>query len=262
MIVQMMAFKPFAILLPVASSWHSLTTDHTGDGNGYFMPVNASIQPSAFYVDTVRGLYGGSTYEFAARIINVILSSTYNNNAIQPNLTFTISRTDGPILQTYNSGNIPSTASQQWNQYGFFFTAPPGVNDIFLRMVNNAPGGCGNDLALDDITFRDCGPQLTPVVTGFNTTTLNLCENIAANYPLSCTVSAGFINPVFQCQIRFNNGVWTDVAGANSSSYNLNILAGAPTGGYEYRLAVEEGNFGTLQCRISSSPILHNINVS
>jgi len=154
MIVQMMAFIPFAILLPVASSWHSLTTDHTDDGNGYFMLVNASIQPSAFYVDTVRGLCGGSTYEFGAWIINVILSSTYNNNAIQPNLTFTISRTDGPILQTYNSGNIPSTASQQWNQYGFFFTAPPGVNDIFLRMVNNAPGGCGNDLALDDITFR------------------------------------------------------------------------------------------------------------
>jgi len=87
MIVQMMAFIPFAILLPVASSWHSLTTDHTDDGNGYFMLVNASIQPSAFYVDTVRGLCGGSTYEFGAWIINVILSSTYNNNAIQPNLT-------------------------------------------------------------------------------------------------------------------------------------------------------------------------------
>src|SRR5688572_12429748 len=48
------------------NSWHSLAGDHTGHGSGYFMLVNASIQPSAFYVDTVRGLCGSSTYEFAA----------------------------------------------------------------------------------------------------------------------------------------------------------------------------------------------------
>lgn len=243
-----------------SNSWHSLTADHTGDGNGYFMLVNASIQPSAFYVDTVRGLCGGSTYEFAAWIMNVIRTTACNNNTIQPNLTFTISRTDGTILQTYNSGSIPSTPNPQWNQYGFFFTTPPGVNDIVLRMVNNAPGGCGNDLALDDITFRPCGPQLTPSVTGLNTNTLSLCEGIASNYILTCALSAGFINPDFQWQRRINNGPWIDITGANNVVYPLNILQGTAVGLYEYRLAVAEaGNIASVQCRITSSPIILTI---
>jgi gliding motility-associated-like protein len=246
-----------------SSSWHSLTTDHTGDGNGYFMLVNASIQPSAFYVDTVRGLCGGSTYEFASWIMNVIRTSACNNNGIQPNLTFTISRTDGTVLQSYNSGNITSTANPQWNQYGFFFTTPPGVNDIILRMVNNAPGGCGNDLALDDITFRPCGPQLTPSVTGFNTNTLSLCEGVASNYLLSCTLSSGFINPDFQWQRRINNGSWIDINGANNVIYPLNILPGTAVGLYEYRLAVAEaGNIASVQCRIISSSIILNISAN
>src|SRR5690348_2983064 len=50
------------------NSWHSLAADHTGNPNGYFMLVNASIQPSAFYLDTVKGLCTGTTYEFAAWI--------------------------------------------------------------------------------------------------------------------------------------------------------------------------------------------------
>lgn len=246
-----------------SNSWHSLTADHTGDGNGYFMLVNASIQPSAFYVDTVRGLCGGSTYEFAAWIMNVIRTTACNNNTIQPNLTFTISRTDGTVLQTYNSGSIPSTSNPQWNQYGFFFTTPPGVSDIVLRMVNNAPGGCGNDLALDDITFRPCGPQLTPSVTGFNTNMLSLCEGVASNYLLSCALSAGFINPDFQWQRRINNGPWIDITGANNVVYPLNILQGTPAGLYEYRLAVAEaGNIASVQCRITSSPIILTISAN
>ena len=81
------------------NSWHSIQSDHTGDGNGYFMLVNASIQPSAFYVDTVRGLCGNSTYEFAAWIVNVILTSSCNSNSNQPNLSFTIEKTDGTVLE-------------------------------------------------------------------------------------------------------------------------------------------------------------------
>ena len=130
------------------NTWHSLSVDHTGNGNGYFMLVNASIQPSAFYVDTVRGLCGSSTYEFAAWVTNVIRPASCSGNSNQPNLSFTIEKTDGTVVQTYNSGNIPPTSSPVWKQYGFFFTTPPAGSDIVLRIVNNAPGGCGNDLGL------------------------------------------------------------------------------------------------------------------
>ncbi|MBC7936627.1 MAG: gliding motility-associated C-terminal domain-containing protein [Rhizobacter sp.] len=245
------------------NTWHTLNADHTGNNNGYFMLVNASLQPSAFYVDTVKGLCGGSTYEFAAWIMNVILPSSCNGNSNQPNLTFTIERTNGTILQTYNSNNIPPTPAPTWKQYGFFFTTPAGVSDIVLRIVNNAPGGCGNDLALDDITFRPCGPQLTPAVAGQPGTSANLCEGIATTYTYSCTVSAGFNTPVFQWQQRFNNSTWTDIAGANTTTYINNVLSNAPLGIYEYRLTVAEaGNIASPQCRISSLPIRLTINAN
>ena len=245
------------------NSWHSIQSDHTGDGNGYFMLVNASIQPSAFYVDTVRGLCGNSTYEFAAWIVNVILTSSCNSNSNQPNLSFTIEKTDGTVLQSYNSGNIPPTTVPTWKQYGFFFTTPPAGSDIVLRIVNNAPGGCGNDLALDDITFRPCGPQLTPSISGQTTTTANICEGAAQSFNFGCTISAGFNNPVFQWQQRFNNSVWTDIPGATSTTILTNFTAANALGKYEYRLTVAEtGNLGSAQCRISSTPITVIVNAN
>ncbi len=243
------------------STWYSLTGDHTGNGNGYFMLVNASIQPSAFYIDTVRGLCGNSTYEFAAWVMNVILPASCAGNSNQPNLTFTIERTDGTVLQTYNSGNIAPAASPTWKQYGFFFTTPAAVSDIVIRMVNNAPGGCGNDLALDDITFRPCGPQLTPSIVGQTTGNADICEGTNAAFTFNCSISAGFNNPVFQWQQRFNNAAWTDIPGANNTSYNAVFLPASAVGIYSYRLSVAEaGNLGIPQCRISSQPVSVTIN--
>ena len=238
------------------STWHSLPGDHTANGNGYFMLVNASIQPSAFYVDTVRGLCGNSTYEFAAWVMNVILPTSCNGNGNQPNLTFTIERTNGVVLQTYNSGNIPALSTPVWKQFGFFFTTPAAGADIVLRIVNNAPGGCGNDLALDDITFRPCGPQLTPTISGQSSTTSQICTGSSRSVMMNLTVSPGFANPVFQWQQRFNGSSWTDIPAANLLSYTANFPAASPVGNYEFRMAVAEaGNLASPKCRISSTPI-------
>ena len=245
------------------NTWYSLTSDHTANGNGYFMLVNASIQPSAFYVDTVRGLCGNSTYEFAAWIMNVILPFACNANSNQPNLSFTIEKTDGTILQSYNSGNIPPTASPLWKQYGFFFTSPPAGSDIVLRIINNAPGGCGNDLALDDITFRPCGPQLTPSITGQTTNITNICQGTARTFNFTSIISAGFTNPIFQWQQRFNNNAWADITGANSTTLTRNFIATNALGNYDYRISVAEaGNLGSAQCRISSVPLTVIINAT
>lgn len=243
------------------NTWHSFTTDHTGDPNGYFMLVNASVQPSAFYLDTVSGLCGNTTYEFAAWIMNVILPSACNGNSNQPNLTFSIEKTDGAVLQTYNTGSIPPLSSPTWKQYGFFFTTPVGVTDIVLRIFNNAQGGCGNDLALDDITFRPCGPLLDPSITGAQSDTTSLCEGAAGNYTFTCSVSGGFNNPVYQWQERINNTTWIDIPGETNLSLSKTFAVNTSPGIYEYRLAVAEtGSLGSPQCRISSQPLRVIIN--
>jgi gliding motility-associated-like protein len=243
------------------SSWHNLSSDHTGNPGGYFMLVNASLQPSAFYVDTVKGLCGGTTYEFAAWVINVLLPSACSGSGITPDLTFRIELTDGTLLQSYNTNSIASVSSPTWKQYGFFFTTPAGSSDIVLRIINNSQGGCGNDLALDDITFRPCGPMLTPSIVGLPATTASFCEGSGQSYTFSCMVSGGFNNPSFQWQQNLNNGGWTDIPGATTTTLPVNFPAGTPVGTYLYRLSVAEGgNINSLQCRVASAAVTINVN--
>jgi gliding motility-associated-like protein len=238
------------------NSWHSLPGDHTGDPNGYFMLVNASFQPSVFYLDTVKGLCSGSIYEFATWIINVLKPSACSGSGIQPNLTFTIENTNGTVLQTYNTGNIPSQSAPAWQQFGFFFATPIGVSDVVLRIFNNSAGGCGNDIALDDITFRPCGPLLSATVAGNPGPTITICEGMAQSFTFNGTVSAGFNNPSFQWQEKIDNGPWTDIPGATATSYIKNFPSATAPGIYTYRLsAAETGNMALAKCRVSSQPL-------
>lgn len=239
------------------STWHTLTSDHTGNSNGYFMLVNASFQPSAFYIDTVHGLCGSTTYEFAAWIINMTKSSSCSGNPIKPNLTFRIEKKDGTVLQSYTTGDIAALANPQWKQYGFYFTTPAGVQDVVIRIVNNANGGCGNDLALDDITFRPCGPKLIPSITGNANTVVNICKGETKTVNFSCNVSAGFNQPVYQWQMSTNNSItWTPVSGANTTQLSRSFIASDTIGTYSFRLTVAElDNSGQASCTIASDPL-------
>jgi hypothetical protein len=88
-------------------------------------------------------------------------------------------------------------------------------------MTNNAPGGNGNDLILDDITFRACGPIIN---SGFSSVTgtadQQLCQGDNAAYTLNAQVS-GNNNPSYQWQSNINNNAWTDIASENTNSLNV-----------------------------------------
>jgi gliding motility-associated-like protein len=245
------------------NNWLTISADHTGNANGYFMLVNASVQPGAFYLETVRGLCSNTTFEFAAWVANVIRPTACSGNGTQPNLTFTIEKTDGTVLSTYNSGNIPPTASPSWQQIGFFFTTPVGVSEVVLRMVNNAPGGCGNDIALDDITLRPCGPDITTSIVGFPSNSQSFCEEEAHTYTFMGTVMAGYTNPTLQWQQNINGGGWVDLPGENTTTLLKDFPATMKAGTYLYRLsAVETSNIGSTACRTSSNPISITINMN
>ena len=235
------------------STWHTINSDHTGNPSGYFMLVNASFQPSAFYTDTIDVLCGNTTYEFAAWIANVIRPGSCSGSAILPNLTFRIETATGVLLQSYQTGGITAEGSPQWKQYGFYFTTPAAVSKIVLRIINNAQGGCGNDLALDDITFRPCGPLVSTSMGGSQMQTI--CEGITSVINFNGTVSPGYTDPVFQWQESNNAGTsWSDITGAVTLAYSRTFTAGMPAGTYRYRLAVaERGNTNTA-CRVYALP--------
>jgi gliding motility-associated-like protein len=227
------------------NNWHTISADHTG--NGAFMLVNASFQPADFFLKTVTGLCPNTTYEFSMWIMNVLKS----NSGIQPNITFSIETTSGTILNTYNTGNIAATPSPEWKQYGLFFTTASTNPDVVLRIRNNAPGGNGNDLALDDITFRPCGPVISSSIRG-NNNKVDVCVNEQTPYDFTAAVSPGFLSPVFQWQVSIDSGItWKDIFGAGDLVYQRKPTT---AGIYCYRLAVaENGNAGITSCRIASN---------
>src|ERR1019366_3639477 len=239
-------------------TWHTLPEDHTpGDVNGYMMVVNASFNPGDFFVKTVDGLCPNTTYEFAAWIYNVLQPFACRGAGIKPNITFNIETTSGTVLQSYQTGDIPMSAN--WTQYGFFFATTPGITSVVLRMTNNAPGGCGNDLLLDDITFRACGPLVTANING-SVDSVDVCTGDNSVFTLLANVSAGYTDPVYQWQLSTNNGVsWANIPGAINTTYVR--PATATTGIYLYRLAVSQrDNMSISSCSILSNVVSVGVN--
>ena len=236
-----------------SSTWHTIPEDHTpNDVNGYMMLVNSSLTPSNFYLDTITGLCPNTTFEFSAWVINVLKTTACQSNPSKPRLIFTVETITGVILGTYSTGDIVETATPQWKQYGLFFTSPAGTTSVVIRIKNDAPGGCGNDLALDDISLKPCGANVTTALINSNQTSIDWCIGSTINTVLSGIVSSGFTNPVLQWQVSINNGIsWTDIAGATGNTYTF---TGSVVGVYKYRLTVaESGNISNINCRVASN---------
>ncbi len=140
-----------------SGAWHTGATDHTGDKGGYMFLVNADYTPDQFYNGTVNNLVIGKTYELSVFVANLMVPV-----GIEPNILFQV-RTPQPqnlLLAEISSGNISATPQLTWGKYGLSFTATS--TSVTLLMISNAPGGYGNDLVIDDITFRVCTAPASP----------------------------------------------------------------------------------------------------
>jgi gliding motility-associated-like protein len=227
------------------NAWHA-TGDHTGDNNGYMMIVNSSFGAGVFYTKIVSGLCPNTTYEFSAWLMN-----TMNFTSQNPNITFTVSTTAGSQSGTYSSGYIPVTSSPVWQQYGFFFNTGAETS-VVIKIINNAPGAIpGNDLALDDITFRPCGPNLSATINGNNS--VAVCEGMSTSIVLNADVSIGYTNPQYQWQINTGNG-WQNIPGANSFTSNITVTTPSIGTINQYRLIVGEGST-SISCSVISNTV-------
>ena len=245
------------------NSWHTLIQDHTGNPNGYMMIVNASNNPGLFYTQQAAAgqLCPNTKYEFAAYILNLLLPTACGGAGTKPNITFIIETPDGtPIGQPYNTGDIDATSDIRWKQYGTYFTTPANVTSVIVKMINNAPGGCGNDLALDDITFRPCG---TIIQTGFGSVnsgsqTQPVCIGSGQKVTLEAQADG---NPVYQWQYNTGGNNWIDIPGANTNTY-IRPADNATLGTYIYRVGVvaNGGDITALTCRTYSAPMAVVVN--
>lgn len=223
-----------------ASSWINIG-DNSNDPNGYMMVVNASYDPSNFYEKTITGLCENTLYQFSADVINLL-----TGGGIKPNLDFVI---DGSVQ--YSTGEIP--ADQTWNTYGFTFTTAPGTTSLNLAIRNNAPGGAGNDLAIDNIEFRTCGPE-----TIIKSSIPFICEGISASV-LAEIIGTQYPTPFYQWQLSIDGGAtWNNVVGEN----NEELFLATPTDGFQYRLLVSNSSatIDNEKCRIISN--IHEVEIT
>ena len=212
-------------LIPNSQNWHT-SLDHTPDNeidgiNGKSLIVNASFTAGDFFKRTVTGLCVNTRFEFSAWVLNIYNSASGGcpGTGIPINISFEIwNNTETVLLQSGNTGDIAGTPTPNWLQYGLVFTTT-NQTSVVLKMKNNGVGGCGNDLAIDDIMFRSCGDLTTISSPSAIGTTYTVCqENSPVNITLQANTSGTFTY-FYQWQQSVDNITWLDIPGANSTTY-------------------------------------------
>jgi len=247
-------------------TWHKVLKDHTGN-DGYMMVVNADEEEGQkFFEYTLNPntLCENTEYEFSAYILNLIKAGQSGFN--RPNVSFVIEKPDGTPIGIAEGIEIPETSDPNgWVKYSRRFTAA-GVTSVRIKMINNAPGGPGNDLLLDDIAFRAYGPIVQAGILNdageISTIPGNHCVGISKRYIIK---SSPINNPTYnyQWQQNLNGAGWTDITTPPETTPTLirDFPATQPAGSYQYRLGVAVGdNITSESCRVYSNTFTINVN--
>lgn len=201
----------------------------TKPNSGYMLVINASYRIDSAFQQTISGLCPNTYYEISCWMRNIcsrcgcdslgrgassagyLPTAANDSSGVYPNLTFEV---DG--IDYYTTGNLLYTG--KWIKKGFTFLTGPSQTSFTLKFFNNAPGGGGNDWALDDISVATCSPDL--VFTPSNN------PDICAGYTafLGVNVKSFFNNYVYyKWQKSTDNGAtWTEtgVTGIGNPSWN------------------------------------------
>ncbi len=198
------------------TGWFTDMEDHTqGDVDGRALYINASFDSGEFYRRTIT-LNQNVDYTFNAWITTVYNTATNicGGSSIPSNVIFRIEDPSGNLISETNTGDIPNGTAPNWQEYTIFFNT--GANtDVQLVLINNSIGGCGNDLAIDDITLSKENQQpeiVTPPdlsscdPNGNGIDTFNLEDQIATilNGQDPSLFNVSFHNSQFDAEANFN----------------------------------------------------------
>lgn len=226
--------------------WFDIPDHTSGDTNGKSFIVNADFTADEFYKRSVTGLCENTSYEFSSWLLNLTPSNP--GCEIPVNVNFQIwDTTDTTMLASGDTGVIASTSSPLWRQYGLVFQTVPGQTSVILKMTNNGNGGCGNDLAIDDIVFKTCGDFITLTDTSDNTA-ITVCED---ETPITLELIATpdfsiYTTHRYQWQQRLNGANWVDIAGETSSTYSAPLITNSVS--YRTRVAEDVINLNNPRC--------------
>ena len=173
-------------LRPVSSDWHNIS------GSGRMLLVNAAAAPGVFFRMNNVEVLPNKNYSFNARFANLLNSNRCGSNEVPINIRFRIETTGGVLIAQGDTGNYFRDATLTWRQQNFSFNSG-NRTAINVVLLNNGPGGCGNDLAIDDIsltTYYATNTVRPPVIalTNVCTNTVNLNDAHTGTLPENATL--------------------------------------------------------------------------
>lgn len=237
-----------------SSDWFAVPFDHSpNDPNGYFLMVNALPGPSLIYTATINGLCPNNAVQVDAWVLNLLKPSGCSGNGINPSITLTVTDMLGNTLGQKSTGDLNEIDSATWTPQSFLFTAPAN-GTVIIKITSIAAGGCGNEFAIDDITFRPCGPSISAAFVNNSATQLIICETNQQNLQMVSLYNGTYANPVFQWQVSNTQGYsWADIPGATATTFTK---PPTPVGEYWYRCVVTDASLAAnTRCRFASNQL-------
>jgi hypothetical protein len=125
--------------------------------------VNAGNAGDVFLKTPIAGLKSNTIYELGLWLLNLCKPTKKCPFPLLPNLSIRLETQDGKIVANIFTGELPRFEDPRWVQHRAYFTTPANSSALMLVMFDKIPSGCGNDFAVDDITFRECVKQSPPV---------------------------------------------------------------------------------------------------
>ena len=233
---------------------------------GYLLAINAAYRSDKVFEYTATGVCSETYYEVSAWFKNLCyrcgcdsmgrgagnvgyiptapppapgLSSTPggDSSGVRPNIAMQIDGIDyyttGELVyQGLGGTQTGSDTLNNWVRRSFVFKTSPTQTSFKITFRNNAPGGGGNDWAIDDIGLRTCYPSMVYAPS-------NPIVFMGSSLTIRDTVRSYFDNYTwYKWQTKPANGpfagTWIDVVPAATGNFGTPPLV---NGQYEYTIA-------------------------
>ena len=210
---------------------------------GYMLAINAAYRSDKAFEYTATGVCSETYYEVSAWFKNLCykcgcdsmgrgagsggyiptvappfpgtsITSGGDSSGVRPNIAMQIDGIDyyttGDILyQGLGGSDTGSDTLNNWVRRSFVFKTSPAQTSFKVTFRNNAPGGGGNDYAVDDIGLRTCYPIMIYAPP-------NPIVYIGSALTITDTVRSYFNSyTYYKWQTKPVAGSWTDVVPAS-----------------------------------------------
>jgi trimeric autotransporter adhesin len=202
---------------------------NNGQSGGYMAVINAAYRTDTAFLDTITNLCPNTSYEYSAWFRNIcrkcgadstgvgsttpgyVPTGPGDTSGVHPVLAFNVNGYD-----YYSSGDVLYTG--QWVKKGFTYRTGPTETQMIINIRNSAPGGGGNDWAIDDIAVATCTPNLN-LFPGPNA---NTCYGNQVD--IYSEIKSFFDNYIYASWEKSTNGgaTWTSTGFIDTLNYIFN----------------------------------------